>query len=159
MQNKLNIELENLKTQFKVLLGESHILFGLIEYELKSIWYFVCKLKKITDEAKIENKWKKISKMTLGQIIDEIDFLAIYSDEDLFFLRKDVLTERNYITHNIQEIFYDDLNLNDYQNEQKLLKELSKEIKRLGDNNHNLREIVDNLCKDRLFYQKKVKQK
>lgn len=146
--------LEELKTEFKTLLGEAHILYGIIETELKSIWHVLSYKKKTAKPDKIEKKWKRISKMTLGQIIDEVDYFSVYSDNNIDILKNEITPERNYLTHNIQDIFYEDRRLTKRQNIIKMGNDLSKSIRKIKVQIAQLRTIAHDLNVDRQRFEK-----
>lgn len=145
-------ELNILKNNFLILLGEAHVWYGIIESELKDIWWVVSHKQKLAHPNKIEHKWKKIEKMTLGQIIEEIDYLSVYSSDDIDVLKNDIKPERNRLTHKIQYIFYDDKRLTDRQNVDKLKNSLNKEINKLQKQNKRLRIIATDLVNDRISF-------
>lgn len=149
-------DIEDLKTKFKLLLGEVHIRYGFIETELQQIWYYYNLVYQTTDVKKIDQKYKKIKGMTLGRLIEEIDFLAIYTDKYINMLKKETKQGRNYYVHHVQEIFYDQIGKTDKENEKEFRTRLLNAINDLSNRNKKLIVITDDLLEDRFKLYKKL---
>lgn len=153
---ELLILFRQLREKFFRQLGEAHVLYGVIEEELKSLWYTVSRKRKIAKPSQIEKKWKKVQKMTLSPIIEEVEYLSILGKGNINILRNKINPDRNFITHKIQNILYNDRRLTNLQNLIKINNDLNKNISKLQKDNRKLKIIAHDLIERRFLFEKGI---
>lgn len=148
-----NSYINKLKNEFKFLVGSAHLYFGCIESDLKQIAILSLMNENLLSESKI----KDINRKGLGSIKNYVLKLNVVDKNILKTLEKSLIPYRNYLTHDVQDKFYDLMSLSKKENDKRLLQNLKVEVKKLHDLILKIKKMSDIIIKVRLKMQKDIK--